>query len=276
MVKPKVIVLRSDGTNCDRETKFAFDKVGADASIVHMNSLIKGKDPILQRTENLDDYDILVIPGGFSYGDYIASGKVFTEYLKLYFGEQLARFIEAQKPVIGICNGFQILVKGGFLGSDQSLDVKNLQQRVSLTYNESNSFRDDWVKLVQPPHYPSKCIWTRGIETIDLPMAHGEGNFKAPSDLLLRLFDNRQIVFQYSNEHGNPTMDFPDNPNGSDRAVAGICDVHGTVFGLMPHPERYHDPLNHRYAIKQRLEGKLPDHGLGLDIFRNAVEYCRG
>jgi len=277
MIKPKVCVIRSDGTNCDRETKHAFEKVGADASIVHLNSLIKGHDPVLDRDESLQEYDILAIPGGFSYGDYIASGRVFVEYLKLDLGEQMMKFIEAEKPVIGICNGFQILIKGGFLGGVEPIKNGNLCQSASLTYNTSYRFRDDWVKLVRAPFSDeNKCIWTRGIKSIDLPMAHGEGRFAASAELTDKLFYSSQVVFQYADINGKPTLNFPENPNGSYLAIAGICDSTGRIFGLMPHPERYHDPLNHRLGINQRLEGTLPNEGLGLQIFRNAVEYCRG
>lgn len=275
-MKPRVCVIRSDGTNCDRETKYAFELVGADAHIVLLESLVTGQDPVLERKENLDDYDILAIPGGFSYGDYIASGRVFVEYMKFGLGDKLMRFIEAKKPIIGICNGFQVLVKGGFLGGVEPISNGNLVQRASLTYNENYRFRCDWVKLSRPLGSDrKKCIWTRGIGMIDLPIAHGEGDFQAPDDVIERLFESNQIVFQYSDENGYPTMEFPKNPNGSKRSVAGICDYSGLVLGLMPHPERYNDPLNHPQGINQRLNGTLPDHGLGLDIFRNGVEYCR-
>jgi phosphoribosylformylglycinamidine synthase I len=277
MPKPRVCVIRSDGTNCDRETKYAFELVGGDPHIVLLESLVTGHDPVLERKESLSDYDILAIPGGFSYGDYVASGRVFVEYMKIGLGDQLMRFIEAKKPIIGICNGFQVLVKGGFLGGVEPVINGNLVQRASLTYNESYRFRDDWVKLSRPPGSDrKKCLWTKGIGMIDLPIAHGEGNFQAPDEIIEELFRANQVVFLYSNEDGYPTMDFPNNPNGSKSSIAGICDSTGIIFGLMPHPERYHDPLNHPRVIAQRLNGTLPKRGLGLDIFRNGVEYCRG
>jgi phosphoribosylformylglycinamidine synthase subunit PurQ / glutaminase len=269
-MRTRICVMRTDGTNCDRETKKAFDFVGGDAEIVHLKSLILGRDPAERRNVRLSDYDILAIPGGFSHGDYIGSGKIFVVDLKHYLEDELNSFVESGKPVIGICNGFQVLAKYGLL---PMLDGQ-IKQTSTLTYNESGKFECRWVKLAQPKN--SKCIWTRGIETIDLPVAHGEGRFIAPDDLVQRLFDSGQVSFQYSDLNGNPTMNYPENPNGSVRAIAGICDPSGRVFGLMPHPERYNRPSNHYLAPLQKVLGTLPDHGLGFDIFRNAVEYCGG
>ncbi|MDP2926168.1 MAG: phosphoribosylformylglycinamidine synthase I [Nanoarchaeota archaeon] len=269
-MKPKVCVLRTDGTNCDRETKYAFNEVGGDAEIVHLNSIIKGYDPAENRQVSLDQFDILAIPGGFSYGDYIGSGKIFVVDLKHFLEDKINDFIDKRKPVIGICNGFQVLVKYGLLPRVNG----EIKQTTTLTYNDSGRFECRWVKLVQPRE--SKCIWTKGISSIDLPVAHGEGKFVAPPDLIQRLFDEDQVVFQYANSSGIATTNYPDNPNGSIQAIAGICDPTGLIFGLMPHPERYNRPMNHRLATLQKIKGTLPDHGLGLDIFRNGVDYCRG
>ncbi|MBR9704251.1 phosphoribosylformylglycinamidine synthase I [Candidatus Pacearchaeota archaeon] len=271
MEKPKVCVIRTDGTNCDRETKHAFELVGGNTDIVHMNTLIKGYDPASKRKVKLSDYDILAIPGGFSNGDYIAAGRIFSSDLEHFLGDEINEFASSDKLIIGICNGFQALVKYGLL---PQLDGR-VEQTTTLTYNDSGRFRCDWVNLVKPDGNGEKCIWTRGIESIDLPIAHGEGKFNAEARLMDRLFRDGQVVFQYADNQGNPTMDHPENPNGSLRSIAGICDPSGQIFGLMPHPERYWKPGNHRLYTKQKIDGTAPSEGLGLQIFRKGVEYFR-
>jgi phosphoribosylformylglycinamidine synthase len=288
MKRVKVCVLRTDGTNCDKETAYVFNQVGAEADIVHINSLIKYFDPAEHRRVNLNNYHILAIPGGFSHGDYIASGKVLAEELKRgTLKRNILQFLDNGKLVIGICNGFQVLVKAGFLP-----DYKkgHLEQTATLTYNDSSRYEDRWVKLASPPN---KCIWTKGIESIDLPVAHGEGKFVAPEKTIERLFSNGQVVFQYVDKDGKPTMDFPANPNGSMRTVAGVCDKTGLIFGLMPHPERYNNPNNHHLASLQKvlaqgyvdksdpsvaerlkIAGEYPTEGKGMQIFRNGVNYA--
>jgi len=285
--KPKVCVLRTDGTNCDRETRYAFNLVNGNAEIVHINSLKKGYDPVKRKDISLDDYHILALPGGFSYGDYISAGKILAEDLRRSFREEIQEFIDCGKLIIGICNGFQVLVKSGFLPGS----IKN-EQTTTLTYNNSQRFEDRWVRLIKTYKGNDKCVWTKGIDSIDLPVAHGEGKFVAPKELTRALFNNSQVVFQYSDKNGNPTMEFPANPNGSLEAIAGICDETGRVFGLMPHPERYNHPKNYYLAslqeilsrdyidksnpvIAKRLDliGEFPKEGAGLQIFRNGVDY---
>ena len=157
-MKPKVCVLRTDGTNCDRETDFAFNKVGADSEIVHINSFKKCYDPVRKEKKSLHDYQILAIPGGFSHGDYISAGKILAEDLKDFLGETIEKFINDGKLIIGICNGFQVLVKPGFLPRNGKTE-----QTTTLTYNDSNRFECRWIKLVSPKN---KCIWTKGINEI--------------------------------------------------------------------------------------------------------------
>ncbi|MFH1710990.1 MAG: phosphoribosylformylglycinamidine synthase I [Nanoarchaeota archaeon] len=268
-MKPKVCVIRTAGTNCDRETRQAFEWAGADAEIIHMNSLMKGYDPFLEKKVSLDDYQILAIPGGFSNGDYIKSGAIFARDLEHFLGEQLESFVKSGKLVIGICNGFQVLVKSGLL---PGLDGR--KQTTALTYNDSLRYEDRWVKLTTPEKGTS-CIWAEGIDRIELPVAHGEGNFRASRELIDDLFKNRQVVFQYTNSTGKPTSSFPENPNASMEAIAGICNPQGTVFGLMPHPERYNHPMNHPLATLQIHDGTIPDKGLGLKIFENGVNYFK-
>lgn len=270
----KVCVLRTDGTNCDRETKHTFELVGAEADIVHINSLIKKYDPAENREVNLKAYDILAIPGGFSYGDYIAAGRILASDLEHFLGNEINNFVKDGKPIIGICNGFQVLVKYGLLPQANG----EITQEATLTYNDRKKFECRWVHLIKPKNNEKrnndKCIWTKGIEAIDLPVAHGEGKFVAKQDLIDRLFEENLVVFQYADLEGKPTMDYPENPNGSISSIAGICDPSGRIFGLMPHPERYTKPENHYLATLQKTTNTLSKEGLGLQIFRNGVEYC--
>ena len=284
-MKPKVCVLKTEGTNCDRETRYAFELVGGDAEIVHINALIDGYDPIKEEKVSLDDYHILALPGGFSHGDYIAAGKVLAQYLIQFLREKVKDFLGKGKPIIGICNGFQVEVKAGLL---PYLDGR-FKQTTTLTYNDSLTFQDRWVRLISPEN---KCIWTKGIKNIDLPVAHGEGRFFCPEEVYNELLKQGLIVFQYADSDLSPTMEFPDNPNGSQEAIAGICDPSGLIFGLMPHPERYNNPKNHHLATLQeilnrdyvnredpiiakriKLAGVLPEEGSGLQIFRNGIEH---
>lgn len=287
--KIKICVLKTDGTNCDRETAFAFNTVTGDsksAEIVHISSLAEGYDHVKEKKICLDDYHILAIPGGFSGGDYIAAGRIFAEEIRHSLGDALQTFIAARKPIIGICNGFQVLVKYGLLpGLDGSKE-----QTTTLTYNDNGRFNDWWVQLMQPPN--SRCTWTKGIKSISLPVAHGEGKFVAPPQVIERLHREGLVSFQYAGADGNQTMGFPANPNGSIDGIAGICDPTGLIFGLMPHPERYNNPDNHHLAPLKRIlarsyvnrsdtgvaervqrAGELPREGPGLQIFRNGVDY---
>ncbi len=257
MYKPKVIILRTAGTNCDGETERGFRLAGANPERVHINRFI-GKE------KNLLDYDILAIPGGFSYGDDIAAGKIFANELRYKFFEQLKRFAEKQRPILGICNGFQVLVKSGLLpGTD------NYRQVVTLTFNDSGKFEDRWVYL---KNNSKKCLFTKGLEKIIyLPIAHGEGKF-IPQEkrVLKKLEKNGQIVFRYVDRSGKQG-DYPINPNGSIDDIAAICNKEGNVLGMMPHPERYLFRLHHPAWRREKLHEK----GDGLLIFKNAVEYVR-
>lgn len=259
MPKNKVCILRTAGTNCDKETAFAFTKAGADAQLIHVNSLINAE-------KKLSDYAILAFPGGFSYGDDIAAGKILANELKTKLSDDIRKFITDGKLIIGICNGFQILVKAGLLPGNSGL-----KQEVSLINNDSGKFEDRWVYL-KSNIKNQKCIWTRGLpEIIYLPVAHGEGKFLTQDKATLeRLKKNNQVVFQYCDSNGN-LSGYPDNPNGSTENIAGICDETGRTFGLMPHPERHIDVRQHPGWTKERSKNE----GDGLKIFRNAVEYAR-
>jgi phosphoribosylformylglycinamidine synthase subunit PurQ / glutaminase len=256
MKEVRVCVLRTAGTNCDKETAFAFAKVGAQAELVHINSLVRGQS-------NLSDYQIMALPGGFSYGDDIASGKVFANELRCKLSEALKKFIDDGKLIIGICNGFQILVKSGLLPGNN-----NFEQEASLIINDSGKFEDRWVYLKNS----GKCVWTKNApEIIHLPVAHGEGKFIVQDNsLLTRLKKNGQVIFRYCNEQGK-SSGYPDNPNGSLDDIAGICDETGRILGLMPHPERHMEVLQNPkwFNLKNKKQGD------GLIIFKNGVEYAR-
>jgi phosphoribosylformylglycinamidine synthase subunit PurQ / glutaminase len=245
-MKPRAVILRAAGSNCDSETAHALQLAGAEADRIHLNRVIE--NPAL-----LDAYQILVIPGGFSYGDDISAGRIFANQLMQRLGDALRSFVEKKKPVAGICNGFQVLVKTNLLPGDLGGATG---QTCTLTDNDSRRFIDRWVTLERKSN---KCVWTRGITRMELPIAHGEGKLLAASDAVRQaLWDRDQVALVYVN----------DNPNGSTDDIAGICDASGLVFGLMPHPERHVDPTQH-YDWTSRQQ--QPAEGDGLAVFRNVV-----
>jgi phosphoribosylformylglycinamidine synthase len=261
-MKPMALILRSAGTNCDQETAHAFELAGAATEKVHINQLVR--DPAL-----LDKYQLLAFPGGFSYGDDIAAGRILANQIAHHLHDPLHRFVELGKPVIGICNGFQVLVKTdllpGALGGRTG-------QTATLTNNDCGRFVDRWIRLAPRSR---KCIWTTDLTPLDLPIAHGEGKF-VPADESVRqtLWDNDQVALVYVNGDDSPAAgQFPNNPNGSIDDIAGVCDATGLVFGLMPHPERHVDPIQHPAWTRHR---PLPAEGAGLRVFRNAVAHASG
>lgn len=261
MKRPKVCILRTAGTNCDKETAFAFSKAGALPELTHINRLFDGQN-------SLSDYQILAIPGGFSYGDDIAAGKILANELRYKLIDDMRKFIKDGKLIIGICNGFQVLVKSGLLPGNN-----DLTQVATLIINDSGKFEDRWVYL-RPPgsgrRAPVRCVWTKDLpEIIYLPVAHGEGKFITEDKAILeRLKKNRQVVFQYCDEKGS-LAGYPSNPNGSMDNIAGICDETGRILGLMPHPERHIVVRQHPRWQGTRKKGD------GIRIFKNGVEYAR-
>jgi len=259
-MSPTALILRTAGTNCGEETAYAFELAGARAVGIHVNRLIA--DP-----GSLDQFQILAIPGGFSYGDDIAAGRILANQIAHHLREAFGRFIESGRPVIGICNGFQVLVKTDLLPGPLA---GRTGQTCTLTHNESGRFVDRWIHL---QGRESKCIWTAGISQLDLPVAHGEGKFVPADDQVRKaLWDSQQVALVYAKAEGSPARgEFPDNPNGSVDDIAGVCDASGLVFGLMPHPERYVDALQHPNWARAHRTGT----GQGLAIFKNAINYVR-
>jgi phosphoribosylformylglycinamidine synthase I len=261
-MKPRALILRSAGTNCDGETAWAFELAGATAEKVHINRLLR--EPGL-----LDGFQILAFPGGFSYGDDIAAGKILANQIAHHLAEPLRAFVESGRPIIGICNGFQVLVKTDLLPGPLA---GRTGQTCTLAHNDAGRFIDRWVHLMPASR---KCIWTRGLEPrpIELPIAHGEGKFvTADAAVLEALLNEDQVALRYLRPDGSPAGGvFPDNPNGSVNDIAGVCDATGLIFGLMPHPERHVDPTQHPAWTRRPLSPAAI--GQGLAIFENAVRH---
>jgi len=270
-MKIKAIVITGNGTNCEMEAAHACRLGGFDeARIVHISELLAGD-------VRLDEFHFLNLTGGFLDGDDLGSAKAQANRLKFakvdglkeHLLDQLLRFIKDRKPILGVCNGFQLMVKMGLL---PALDGNYLRQEATLTFNDCGRFQDRWVYLKADPSSP--CIFTRGIpKGIYLPIRHGEGKFVASSpDVLAKIEQRNLAVFKYSvPDYGRETMEFPFNPNGSEHAIAGICDETGLLMGLMPHPEAFVHATNHPRWTRERL----PEEGDGLILFRNAAEYVR-
>ncbi|MDP2931095.1 MAG: phosphoribosylformylglycinamidine synthase I [Chloroflexota bacterium] len=253
-MKVKTLILRAPGTNCNVETAFALEQAGAGVTTIHVNQLIRGE-------ERLADYRIFVIPGGFTYGDDIAAGKVLANELRLKLGADIQQFIADGGLILGICNGFQVLAKAGILPwlPDGVAPV------MTLTNNDSGKFECRWVYLAANEKSP--CVFTRGIERMYLPVAHGEGKVVADPKVLPEL----NAVLYYTDEHGDRLAGYPHNPNGSMGNIAGICDATGRVFALMPHPERHIRGSQH-----PRWPGEgAKEFGDGFQIFRNAVDWAK-
>lgn len=257
-MKPKALVLTGYGINCDYETQHAFNLVGADAKRVHINDII-------DKIENLEDYQIIAFPGGFSFGDDISSGKVLANKLKFNIFDDLQKFIGDGKVIIGICNGFQSMVKLGILPAFE----RNYKKQVTtLTFNDSGRFEDRWVYLKINPK--SRCIFTKNIDMLYLPVRHGEGKFVAKEIFLQKLNKNNQVALWYVDGKGE-LNGYPWNPNGSLESIAGICDETGRIFGLMPHPEAYLYKTNNPRWTRE----KLSEEGMGVKVFRNAVDFIK-
>jgi phosphoribosylformylglycinamidine synthase len=265
LMQPRVAVLSGFGINCETETMAVFEMAGAKADRIHVNRLVTGEI-------NLEDYHIMAVPGGFSFGDHLGSGRLMGNRLRFGLREQVRGFVKSGKPVIGICNGFQVLVKMGLLPGD---DDVSLTQTASLALNDSGHYENRWVTLEF--NSESHCIWTKGMTRIRVPVRHGEGKFvTADKNLLDDWSEAGQLVVKYvdpSTEYPSSSDDvlpYPISPNQSWRNIAGVCDPSGLVFGLMPHPEANHSTWLGATWTRENIEH---GEGEGMIIFRNAVNY---
>jgi phosphoribosylformylglycinamidine synthase len=254
MATPRVLILRAPGANCDAEAQFAFEQAGAVAERVHINRL-REQPSLLQR------FQILVIPGGFTYGDDVAAGKILANQLAHFLGDTLRRFRDGNRLILGICNGFQALLKAGLI-----VPPDEEGPLATLLHNASGKFEDRWITLQATP---GRCPFLQGIDRMLVPTAHGEGRFVCREEWILRgLEEAGQVVLRYVDTDGRPGP-YPINPNGSQGDVAGVCDATGRVLGLMPHPERHVLPTQHPQWTRR---GLAPE-GEGLKLFRNAVQF---
>jgi phosphoribosylformylglycinamidine synthase I len=294
MKKVKAIVLRAAGINCDMETEDALELAGAQAQRVHINRIIENKSA-------LDECQILVFPGGFSYGDDVAAGKILANQIVHHLYESVQKFIDAGKLLLGICNGFQVLVKAGILPGDRKLATEDTEsteknkiknsvnlrksvsdkkpcKSVSITYNDSGKFEDRWVYLAPQTE---KCIFIEPGRQIYLPIAHAEGKVVTKDEAALETLKSEgYVAFKYVDENGEEGP-YPINPNGSVDSIAGLTDTTGRVLGLMPHPERHVRPTQHPHWTRLHKRRGMKDDGRemidadGMTIFNNAVKYVQ-
>lgn len=266
-IKPKALVLTGYGINCEEETAKCFNKTGSTAEIVHINDIIDGG-------KKLNNYQILALPGGFAYGDDTGSGNALANKIRNNLEEEMFKFAKQDKLIIGICNGMQIMAN---LGLIPAVD-KYGERQAALMHNKTARLECRWVWLKRASE---KCIWTKNIDFLHVPIAHGEGNFYAEPQILTKMKKNDQIAFQYIKEDGSAANgEFPYNPNGALEDIAGVCDPTGRIFAMMPHPERFYSFENEDgwELAKEKLirAGKpLPKAGDGLKIFENAAKYFK-
>jgi len=275
MTKVRALVLTGYGLNCDYETDYSLKLAGAEPHMIHINALIRAEGS--QPSTVLEDYHLLVLGGGFSWADDHGAGVLLASKLRFHLADDLSRFLEQGKLILGICNGFQTLVNLGLL---PAFDGNYHERRAALIHNDSGNFIDTWLRLKINEYSP--CVFTQGISFLDLPVRHGEGKFFASQDDIQRLFQNGQVAMQYADNEGNEASQrWPFNPNGSLRDIAGICDPSGRIFGLMPHPEAFnhytnHPDWTHKKEALLREGGKIvSEEGDGIRLFRNAVQYIQ-
>ncbi len=263
LMKPKVCVLRSDGANCDEELFYAFEKFGANPKLVNINEL-------RDKSQKLSDFQILALPGGFSYGDDIASGKVLAIELVSFFKDQIKDFVSKKGLVVGICNGFQTLVRTGLLPYN-----KLGKMDVTLAQNQSGHFECRWIKIkVQKSISP---IFPQTEQVLDIAVNHGEGKFFAEDATIKKIENDNLVIFRYVDEKGNSTNNYPQNPNGSINAIAGLCDPTGRILGLMPHPEKFIDITQHPNWRRQKFlpAGRQVTKPHGAYFFENLIKFAK-
>jgi phosphoribosylformylglycinamidine synthase len=258
MKQVKALVLRAAGINCDVETEYALELAGARADRIHINKIITEK-------EIIDNYQIMVFPGGFSYGDDVAAGKILSNQIIHHLADKIREFISAGKLILGICNGFQVLVKTGILPGFENTSEN--ARTVTITDNNSGKFEDRWVYL--KVHNPN-CVFLKDLDKLYLPVAHAEGKVVVSNENVLEKLENGHIGLKYVNKNGQ-FGDYPINPNGSVNSIAALTDKTGRVFGLMPHPERFVDYTQHPNWTRNKDKTQAD----GLRIFTNAVKYIK-
>ncbi len=255
MTKPRVAILKAEGTNFDEETKWAFDLAGGRADIILMSE-------VLQKPQILFKYQLLDLPGGFSYGDDLYSGKIWANEILSYLSDVIQKFISKNGIIIGVCNGFQVLVRAGLLPG-----FGKPNENIGLIFNQRQKFECRWIKI---KFQKSNCIFLKKDLIGFLPVEHGEGRFIVKNKTILeRLKKNGQIVVEYVDSRNLPSKSYPDNPNGSTLAIAGISDTTGQIFGMMPHPE--HHMVYYQYP-NWRTEKVDP---IGFQIYKTAIDYLR-
>jgi len=261
----RVCVLRVGGTNCDEETKRSFEELNVQADIMHVNELVKRK--------NLLEYHVLVFPGGFSYGDYVRAGAIWAKWILARLGKELKTFVDENRPVLGICNGFQVLVEAGLL---PGFDGMSPYPEAALAINFPPGYNCRWIRFKHENN--GKCIFTWKVpkgKVLRIQVAHSEGRFmfakEKEKELLERLYENDQLIFRYCNGEGKYAEErFPTNPNGSFHDIAGVCNPEGTIFGLMPHPERAFYWWQQPDWTRQE---QMPQYGDGKLIFESVIEH---
>jgi phosphoribosylformylglycinamidine synthase len=271
MREVKAIVVTGFGINCEEEMAAAYNLAGAKAEVVHLNDIFAGN-------VNIQEYDILNFPGGFSFGDDLGSGKVLAnkmKYRKLKNGrtflDEINKFVAAGKYILGVCNGFQFLVKMGLLPNING----NNEQEVTLTRNNSAKFEDRWVYLKSNPN--TKTPFLQGIDTIFVPVRHGEGKLIVKDEIVKTAIQQKNLnCLAYCNQQGEITSEYPANPNGSDLDCAALTDKTGQILGLMPHPEAYLSLYNNpNWPVLKRQDPQISEDGEGLQIFKNIVEHIK-
>ena len=259
----RVLILTGLGLNCEQETEAAFRMAGASPRRVHLLDVLAGRASV-----RLTDFTILSFIGGFAFGDHLGAGSVFANKIRWRLYDQLLELIERGGLALGICNGFQTMVRLGML---PGIDGDFRTPRATLAPNDRLGYRDAWVRLAFEPDSP--CVWTRGLDGMELPTRHGEGKFLAESpELLERLEAAGQVAARYVDDQGIATTEWPHNPNGSPGGVAGVCDPSGRLFGLMPHPDAYLYPFHHPHWRRRAVDGSGEEEGAGVAIFRNGVD----
>ncbi|MDG6908386.1 MAG: phosphoribosylformylglycinamidine synthase I [Nitrososphaerota archaeon] len=257
--KARICVVRVGGSNRDADVVRCLEDQGANVETLHLNDIL--------RRRNLTSYNGLVFPGGFAYGDYVRAGAIWAAKIQALLANDLKMFVDSAKPVLGICNGFQVLVEAGLLPEETLAKPPT----VALSNNDSGRFECRWVKLRK--NASSNCIFTKELpDVVQFPVAHGEGRFVTQDKTVLEsISKNSQIVLQYAGSDGHPArLKYPDNPNGSINDIAGICNPSGTVFGLMPHPENAYWGFEMPDWTESRT---IQQYGDGLGIFKSMVDY---